>query len=445
MRRKLVILFIGLLTVWIGRAAEMREWKDKKGNKVEAAFVKEEGGLVTLTGKDGKTLQAKMEGLCDEDCAYIREITYVPQEIPVVFKREKTGLRFSETGESKDATIRDTVILQIAEEKGVEKPDILGDSTWKIESVDPVGNKIRSRNEHLAGELTTEGQFVFVTYRVKNDSLTPIDVPPPVVCDQQGRKFSQTERGLAQHYIPEGALFTGPGAESLQPGFQKLFCSFYELPTNATPSAVEIFPSVIRQFGVRQLARAGDLIQGKKITLSLNGNAAEDDGQEPDAAVTAYGKTAIFMRCQRLGQSGDSTAYWTYDRSKKRALTYGVEMRVLGEQQKKIKVKAFFIGASTEDRDLVVDTKEVEVALDPGKITRATLQSDEIEEQAYAYYSVSGRTRVSGAKLKGVIIQARIENELVASWVSLNQWKKFADVPDVIKAMGELKKRERGF
>ena len=445
MRRNLIVLFLALLTAWEGTAGEMREWKDKKGNKVEAAFVKEEGGLVTLAGKDGKNMQAKMEGLCEEDCAYIKELTYVPQEIPVIFKRDKFGYRFSESGESKDATLRDTVVLRIAEEKGVEKPDMLGDSTWKIESVDPVGSKIRSKNEHIAGELTTEGQFVFVTYRVKNDSLTPIDVPPPVVHDQQGRKFSQAERGMAQYYIPEGALFTGPGAEPLQPGFQKLFCSFYELPTNATPVAVEVFPSCVRQLGLRQLARAGDQLQGKKIALSLPTAAADGDVPENDSAVTAYGKTSIFMRCMRVGQSGDSTGYWNYDKNKKRALTYGVEMRVLGEQQKKVKVKAFFIGVGTEDRDVVVDTKEVEASLDPGKIARTTLQSEEIEEQSYTYFSVGGRVRVSGAKLKGVIIQARIENELVASWVSLNQWKKFADLPDIVKVMGELKKRDRGF
>jgi len=437
---------LALSSALAGTAEELRVWRDKKGNSVEAAFVKEENGIVTLKGKDGNSLQAKLEGLCDEDCEYVKDVTYVPQNIPVVYKREGAKIPYYvESGESKAATLRDTVILQVAEDRGAEKPVLQGDSTWKIESVDSVGNKIRSRNEKLAGELTTEGQFVFATYRVKNDSLTPMDVPAPVIYDRQGRKFSQVERGLTQYYIPEGALFTGPGAAPLQPGFQKLFCSFYEMPTNAVPAEAEVFPSVMRELGFRQLMRVGDQIHGKKIALSLGKEAPAANVQEDESAVTAYGKTPLFMRCQRLAQSADAAGYWNYDRSKKHVLTYGVEMRVLQEEPKKAQVKAFFIGTGPEDRDLVVDVKETEVTLEPGKITRAALQSEEVEEQSYIYLSAAGRERFSGTKLKGVIIQIRIDNELVSSWVSLNQWKKYADLPDVVKVMGELKKRERGF
>jgi len=431
------------LALFASGAEEVREWHDKKGNAIEAAFVKEEGGVVTLTRKDGVTVQAKMDGLCEEDCVYIREVTYVPQEIPVVFKRDVIGIRFSESGTSKPATIRDTVVLQLAESGGAAKPAAQGDTTWKIESVDAVGNKILPRKENVADELTTDGKFVFVTYLVKNDSQTPVEVPTPVLHDKQGRKFSQAERGLSQYYIPEGALCAGPGSDPLQPGFKKLFCSFYELPTDAVPAAVEVFPSFMRQLGPRQLMRGVEQSPGKRVELNVFAAAAA--AQEAEPAAATYGKTSVFMRCTRVGQSGDSSNYWYYDRSKKRSLAYGVEMRILGNQPLKAKVKAFFIGAGTGDHDLVVDTKEVEVALLPGKIARATLQSEEIEEQSYYYYSSNGRERVSGAKLKGVIIQTWIDSELAGSWVSLNQWKKYADLPDVAKTMGELKKSDGSF
>ncbi len=116
----------------------------------------------------------------------------------------------------------------------------------------------------------------------------------------------------------------------------------------------------------------------------------------------------------------------------------------LANSRNKVKIKAFFIGEASGNRDLVVDTKTADVSLEPGKIARTTLQSEEIGEQSYTYYYSTSHDRVSGAKLKGVIVQAWIGDEMVSSWGSLNQWKKFADLPDVVKVMGELKKSEDG-
>jgi len=441
MRLKVCLLAV-MLAVITGAEEEPREWKDKKGNAIEASFVKEEKGLVTLKRKDGVTVQAKLDALCEEDCAYVRDLTYVPQVIAVNFMRERSGPRYVESGVSKPATVRDTVVIQIAEESGDAKPEFKGDASWKIESVDAVGKKILPLREGVKDELTTEGKFVFLTYRVKNDSLVPLDVPSPALYDQQGRKFSQAERGLAQNYIPAGALFAG--ADPLQPGFTKLFSAFYELPGDAVPAAVEVFPSTVRPFMFRQPMRGGEPVQGKKIAVAENAAAGASPNRADDPPAAADGKASLFMRCTRVGQSGDSTGVWYFDRSKKRALAYGIELRVLGEQQKKVKVKAFFIGEASGNRDLVVDTKDAEVTLDPGKISRVTLQSNEIEEQSY-YFSTASQERTRGAKLKGVIVQACVGNELVSSWVSLNQWKKFADLPDVVKVMGELKKDESGF
>lgn len=431
------------LALSAGAVEELREWKSKTGNTLEASFVKEEKGVVTLKKPDGVTVQAKLDALCEEDGEYVRDVTYVPQEIPVIFKQERVGPRYMESGTSKPATVRDTVVIQIDSARGDANPEIKGDTTWKVESVDAVGKQILARRENLAEKLTTEGTFVYLTYRVMNDSLVPIDVPSPLLYDQQGRKFSQAERGLAQYYIPEGTLFAG--IDSLQPGFKKLYCAFYEMPEDAVPVSVEVFPSIIRPIRYRQLIRGEEPSPGKRIMLDVKTEEAAAAKPAEELSRSSDGKTAIFMRCTRVGQSGDTSGVWSFDRSKKRALAYGIELRVLGEQQKPAKIKAFFIGEATDNRDLVVDSKSAEVVLEPGKITRATLQSEEIEEQSYYYFSSLSRERITGAKLKGVIIQAWIGDELVSSWVSLNQWKKYAELPDVVKVMGELKKRENGF
>ncbi len=440
---RMICILVALLAGTSGAAEELRQWKSKTGTAIEASFVKEANGVITLKRKDGVTVQAKLDALCEEDGEYVRDITYVPQEIAVVFRQEDSGYRYVEKGESKAATIRDTVVIKIDGSRGDAKPEIKDDSTWKIESVDAVGKKILPKRAGDADELTTEDKFVFVTYRVKNDSLVPIDVPSPALYDVQGRRFCQTERRYAQYFIPEGALFSG--SDSLQPGLKKLFSAFYELPEDAVPAAVEVFPSVVRNYMFRQTSRT-EPAHGKKIMLEVKGAAASSPKQADEAPSNAAsdGKTSIFMRCTRVGQSGDTSSVWYYDRSKKRSLAYGIELRVLGKQQKQVKIKAFFIGEASGNRDLVVDTKTADVSLEPGKIARTTLQSEEIGEQSYTYYYSTSHDRVSGAKLKGVIVQAWIGDEMVSSWGSLNQWKKFADLPDVVKVMGELKKSEDG-
>ncbi len=439
-----MICAVGLMLACVaGADNEMRAWKSKTGGSaIEASFVKEENGIVTLKRKDGVTVQAKLDALCEADRAHVSEITYVPREIKAVFKRERVGPGFIESGPSEEATFRDTAALMVDHSIGGAPADLKADTTWAIESVDALGKKILPRREGVGDALTTDGKFVFLTYRVKNDSLLPVEIPSPTLCDQQGRAFTQTERNFAQYYIPEGALFAG--VDLLQPGFSKLYCAFYELPEDAEPVAIEVFPSVVKMFMIRQVRRGGEPLRGKRIALAPS--AALGPATQPvgGGAANADTKLSLFMRCTRVGQSGDSSGQWYYDRNKKRSLTYGVELRVLGDEPRPVMLKAFYIGEASGNRDLVVDTKEQAVTLEPGKIARVTLQSDEIEEQTYYYFSMRGRERISGAKLKGVIIQAWVGSTLVSSWASLSQWRKYADLPDVVKELGEMKKAEEG-
>jgi len=439
-----LICVVGLLLACVaGADNEVRAWTSKTGGSaIEASFVKEENGVVTLKRKDGATVQAKLDALCDNDRAYVAEVTYVPREIKVVFKRERLGPGYVESGSSDEVTHRDSAVLVVDHASGEAPADLKGDTTWSIESVDALGKKILPRREGVGDALTTDGKFVFVTYRVKNDSRVPVEIPSPTLHDRQGRAFTQTERGFAQHYIPEGALFAG--VDMLQPGFSKLYCAFYELPEDAEPAAVEVFPSVVKMFMIRQVRRGGEPLRGKKIALTPSASPKPATQHAHEGAAAADTKLSLFMRCSRVGQSGDSSGQWYYDRNKKRSLTYGVELRVLGNETRPVTVKAFYIGEASGNRDLVVDKKEQTVTLEPGKIARVTLQSEEVEEQTYYYFSLRGRERISGAKLKGVIIQAWAGDTLVSNWASLSQWRKYADLPDIVKELGEMKKGEEG-
>lgn len=439
MRRMICVVGM-VLACAAGAENEVRAWKGKTGGSaIEASFVKEENGVVALKRKDGVTVQAKLDALCDADRAYVAEITYEPREIKVVFKRERLGPGYVESGSSDEVTYRDSAVLVVDHAVTDGAPvELKEDTTWKIESIDALGKRILPRRDGVGDALTTDGKFIFVTYRVKNDSRAPVEIPAPILHDRQGRVFTQAERGMAQYYIPEGTLFAG--IDALQPGFSKLYCAFYELPEDAEPVAVEVFPSVVKPYMLRQVRRGGEPLRGKKIALVLQQASPKPASQSAsESAAAADTKSLLFMRCVRVGQSGDLGGQWYYDRSRRRSLTYGVELRGLGDESRPITLKAFFIGDASSKRDLVVDKKEQTVTLDPGKITRVTLQSDEISERVYYYYTLRGRERISGAKLKGVIIQAWSDGTLLSSWASLNQWRKYADLPDVVKELGEMR------
>jgi hypothetical protein len=413
-------------------AQELRTWTDIKGNHVEASFVKQDSSAVVLKLKDGRSVPTKLENLCEEDRIYVKEQTYVPREVVVTFKRNGYGAAYEASGNSPDATVRDLISLRIDDGQDGKKTETIGDSRWKIESVDSLGSRILSRKEGSSAELVTDGKFIFVTYSVENDSNVPTTVPSPILIDKRGRKFIQVDKPEANTYIPQGTFFAG--VETVPPGFKKPFCSFYEIPTDAEPAAVEIFPTKTSKYVIQRFEAKGKqvLISGKDSTAV----SSRPTGTANPGAIDK--KVSVFMKCARVGQGGDTSGYWYYDRTKKRSLSYGVELRVIGNEQQSVVVKAFFIGSINNNRDVVVDQKEEKVVLESGKISRISLQSDEVEEYTNYYFSDS---RISGAKLKGIIVQVWCGDDVIASFVSLSQWKKFSEISDIPKQMGELTKR----
>jgi hypothetical protein len=418
-------------------AEEMRTWTSVKGSRLEAAFVEQRGTAVVLRCKDGQEVTPQLADLCEADRAYVKEATYVPRDVVAVFRSQRGGLDrvFEESGTSEAASLRDTVTIRVIHRRGEDKGEEVGDSRWKIESVDVFGNRVPARQQGMAVDLVTEGKFVFVTYFVENDANVPISVPSPILIDKRGRKFLQAARANAQMYLPENALFAG--VDTVQPGFRKLFCAFYELPADGEPAMVEVFPSRTSSFYIERFE-----VKGKQIRVDGGAPAAASGAAADAPAAVAGKKVPVFMKCVRVGQGGDTSSLWYYDRSKKRSLSYGLELRGIGEQAGPVtvNVKAFFIGAISGNRDVVVDKKQEDVVLEPGKISRIVLQSKDVEESTYFYYS---GTQISGAKLKGVIVQVWSGGSVTASFVSLNQWKKFAEEADVVKQMGELVVTER--
>jgi hypothetical protein len=105
------------------------------------------------------------------------------------------------------------------------------------------------------------------------------------------------------------------------------------------------------------------------------------------APVAAQTKSAsVFMNCVRIGQGGDTSVTGTTIAIEAVADLWGRASRD-GRRAETVRVKAIFVGAVAATA-IGVCQKEEDVRIEPGKIARASLQSDEVQEYTYYYYSV---------------------------------------------------------
>lgn len=436
---KRVAFVLGLAGLSLAASAsELRTWSDRKGNRIEAEFIKLDGGNVLLKTKEGRAIPAKLENLCEADQAFVRDATYVPREVVATFRRRPGGL-YEEVAGSSAAAMRDTVTLRLAEEAGDSKRgEGQGDSRWRVLSVDALGNRIVPRKTGEASELVTEGKFVFVTYSVENDSNFPITVPPSLVGDARNRKYLPVERSRAVAFVPDGMLVAG--GDMVQPGFKKTFCGIYEMPQESTPAFLEVFPCKTSPYAIERF-------EGKGKQIALDGSPAPADAKAAKAPAPAVvsgtpQKVNLFLAVRKTKQGGDTRSDYT----KIRSYTCQVDVRLVGADAKQVPVtlKVFFTGVGPDRRDLVVDRAENELVLEPGKIKTLTFQSKEIRERrSYFYYfdySDNTRKRIAGAQLNGVIVQAWVNGERIKSEsFGDGSLQKYEELADVAKTLGELK------
>ena len=432
------VALIGALYLFACRHAhceEVREWTAKTGKSVKAEFVKFEDGQVFLKLEDGNILQAQIEKLCDEDRFYILEKTTVAKEINVAYGVGRDGY-LRESGESPDATYKDTVTFTITGIQPDGSAKTVKDSRWQYVAAETYNGKIDPVRPGYDKALSTEGKFLLVKFSVENDSPLPVAVPPPLLIDQRDRKYLPLDNYNTDPYVPEGFLRTE--ADIVQPGFKKNFCTLYEVPPQSEISALEVFPVRTQPFQVRSFNVAGKRIHVRLKLPDAEGesDSSADENEETPIAERDFN---LFLKCIRLSQSGGRTAGYYYDYNKQRSLAYGVELRTTSKKQEALELKAFFIGQTSSGKDVVVDQKKAGVKLEPGRIERVSLQSEEIRESYYYYYDGSSSTRTS-AKLKGVIIQVWQGNDILKGYASLSQWKKYTKSKRIVEELGELRR-----
>lgn len=86
--KRWMIYLTAVVCLCLNAQAEMRIWTSKKGDTVEAKFVKMYGSKAVLKTVDGKMLHVPADGLCDDDQDYLSRVAAVPPKIVVSVKED---------------------------------------------------------------------------------------------------------------------------------------------------------------------------------------------------------------------------------------------------------------------------------------------------------------------------------------------------------------------
>jgi hypothetical protein len=145
MKRLMIFGIAAVLFLCATANAEMRIWTSKKGDTIEAEYVKMYGSKVVLKTANGKTLHVPAGGLCDDDQEYLSHLTAVPPKIQIEvdddLERDKKGAGYYLENEEQRVTCNVVVkktnsepclgnfkarLYVIGEEKEGTKKKILG-------------------------------------------------------------------------------------------------------------------------------------------------------------------------------------------------------------------------------------------------------------------------------------------------------------------------------
>lgn len=83
MKRWIVCAGAAFFCLCITADAKMRVWTSRKGDTIEAEYVKMYGRKVVLKTAEGKTLHVPAAGLCDDDHEYLATVSAVPPRIQI--------------------------------------------------------------------------------------------------------------------------------------------------------------------------------------------------------------------------------------------------------------------------------------------------------------------------------------------------------------------------
>jgi len=157
-KNRIITTLLVLIACQWSVQAEMRIWKDKKGNTIEAEFITLMRGKVSLKTTDGKQVRVPLSGLSSVDQEYLK--TLIPPKFDIKVKVEiDTKTKSGQTYRNKQQTVWGTVTI---EKKNREPCSKQFKATLMLISKDRKNGdlKIMSKKSH-SFSVETENKTVF--------------------------------------------------------------------------------------------------------------------------------------------------------------------------------------------------------------------------------------------------------------------------------------------
>lgn len=264
-----LMIMVGLSVMALSHRAtaqEIRTWKSQSGASVEASFISESHGVVTLQTADGNRVQIRRSILTPQDEAYLKRVLYKPKTITVslepntalgyllytearqpVNKSGQASIDPRKRYESKQegpehAQQCDTICFSIQSQFDGKWMD---DSTWNVLRAENLGQQITGNADYSDEHRNTDGSFLRVVFKLANNGKSDSYVTVPRIVDGKEREFTIIDN--SRYFIPKD--FTDPHLDKIAPGFTRTYCAIYEIPKDATDCRLKV--STLDKFDFR--------------------------------------------------------------------------------------------------------------------------------------------------------------------------------------------------
>lgn len=191
-----------------------------------------------------------------------RAVEFAQREAANAEAAEIERSRVAELERVKMAKLEEAKVAEIEKTKAAEAERIesdtnnvgetvtLNDSEWTVVRAQDLGNRLPGND--FSDPKTTEGKFVYVQFKVKNNTNEEQAVLfTPAVQDAKGRRYEELD--WSSFYLPGEE--TGMAMESLPAGLPKTFSAIFEMPKDAVDLVF--------------LARNFDFLKKKEKQISL--------------------------------------------------------------------------------------------------------------------------------------------------------------------------------
>jgi hypothetical protein len=259
MKASLIITLFIVLNVTVSSAEDLRAWTSSTGDSVQAVFVKESAGTITLRTATSNTVKIARTKLSAQDNVYLDNILIKEKTVTVSLRPNRAVrgiLVYTEETEENTSTKkfgdigsrslgmkgtkstleiqqRDTLFFKI-------KSDLDGkwydDSKWKVLVAKDLGKTIIGNEQNKDENRKTDGRFILVTFQLTNTGTNEKYIPTPLIWDEKGRNIKAMED--SRYFVPTETL--DPYLAKIGAGFSRNYCAIYEVPNDAGKLALKV-------------------------------------------------------------------------------------------------------------------------------------------------------------------------------------------------------------